>query len=98
MIVFLLIFKNDIAQEKVKWISILVYFLYYLIFEYSKGQTLGKMITRSKVVSITENKDYFFIQIILRTLMRFIPLDILSYLFLYRGLHDWISKTNIIKL
>lgn len=98
MLVFLLVFRNEIEQEKVKWISLLVYFFYYFLFEYLSGQTIGKIITRSKVISLTENKEYFFIRIVLRTLMRFIPLDILSYLFSYRGLHDWISKTTIIKL
>lgn len=98
MIVFLLVFNKSIEQDKIKWISILIYFLYYFLFEYLSGQTLGKIITRSKVISLPVNKDYYFIRITLRTLMRFIPLDMLSYLFSYRGLHDWISKTTIIKL
>jgi uncharacterized RDD family membrane protein YckC len=98
MVAFLMVFTNAIEQEKVKWISILIYFLYYFLFEYLIGQTLGKIITRSKVISLIENKGNYFFQILLRTLMRFIPLDILSYLFSYRGLHDWISKTTIIKL
>lgn len=93
-----MVFKNEIEQEKVKWYSILIYFLYYLLFEYFTGQTPGKMITRSKVASLPDNKDYYFIRITLRTLMRFIPFDMLSYLFSYRGLHDRISKTTIIKL
>ena len=98
MLALLLVFKNNIAQEKVKWISILVYFSYYFILECVNGQTLGKIITRSKVVSLTENNNYFYIQILLRTLMRFIPLDMLTYIFSFRGLHDWISKTTVIKL
>jgi len=98
MLVLLLVFKNSIAQEKVKWISILVYFSYYFIFECINGQTIGKIITRSKVISLTETKDFFYIQILLRTLMRFIPLDMLTYIFSFRGLHDWISKTTVIKL
>lgn len=98
IVAFIFVFRDYLAQEKVKWISILVYFFYYFFFEYFKGQTPGKLITRSKVVSLTENKEFYFIQILLRTLMRFIPLDIISYLFAYRGLHDWISKTTIIKL
>jgi len=98
MIAFLMTFRNVIEQENVKWISILCYFIYYFLFEYTKGQTPGKIITRSKVISLSENKKYYFIEILLRTLMRFIPIDMLSYLFSYRGLHDWISKTTIIKL
>ena len=98
ILVFFVALKNLINKENVKWISILIYFLYYFLFEYITGQTLGKMITRTKTISLTENKEYFFLQIFSRTLMRFIPLDIFSYLFFPRGLHDWISKTTIIKL
>jgi uncharacterized RDD family membrane protein YckC len=98
LVVFLMVFKNTIDQNKIKLISILFYFLYYFLFEYFIGQTLGKMITRSKVISLQENKGNYFFQILLRSIMRFIPLDMLSYLFSYRGLHDWISKTTIIKL
>jgi len=98
MITFFMIFRNVIDKENVKWISTICYFFYYFLFEYLKGQTLGKMITKSKVVSVTGDRDYFFVQILGRTLMRFIPFDILSYLFSSRGLHDWISKTTIIKI
>jgi uncharacterized RDD family membrane protein YckC len=88
--------KNFIAIENVKWISCIFYFLYYFLFEYFSGQTIGKMLTKSKVISSTDNNDYFFIQIFIRTLTRFIPFDILSYLFMTRGLHDMFSKTSII--
>lgn len=96
--IFIIIFKNEIGQENIKWISILFYFLYYFLFESIKGQTIGKIITRSKVVSKTKNKKYFLVQILTRTLLRFLPLDMLTYIFSFRGLHDWISKTTIIKL
>lgn len=98
MILFLGILRNMIDKETIKWISIACYFLYYFLFEYIKGQTIGKMITKSKVVSLTGNTNTFLIQILGRTLMRFIPIDILSYLFTTNGLHDWISKTAIHKL
>jgi len=97
MILFIWIFKNTFEKEDVKWISILCYFLYYFIFEYFLGQTIGKIFTKSKVESKTGNKSYFFLQILGRTLMRFIPIDIISYLFSSNGLHDRISKTAIIK-
>lgn len=99
LVVFILIIlRNSIEQEKVKWISISIYFLYYFLFEYFKGQTLGKIITRSRVIALPDKNKNYFLRIILRTFMRFIPIDILSYLFSYRGLHDWISQTTIIKL
>jgi uncharacterized RDD family membrane protein YckC len=98
MITFLMIFRNVIARENVKWISVVFYFFYYFLFEYLKGQTPGKIITKSKVISVTDNRNYFFTQILSRSLVRFIPIDILSYLFSTRGLHDRISKTTIIKI
>lgn len=98
VVIFLLIFRNIIDKENAKWISIVFYFLYYFLFEYFKGQTPGKMITKSKVISLNRDKHYFFIQIFGRTLMRFIPIDIISYLFTTNGLHDLISKTTVNKL
>jgi uncharacterized RDD family membrane protein YckC len=82
----------------VKWISVLVYFLYYFLFEYFTGKTLGKIMTKSKVVSSTTDNNYYLIRILVRTMMRFIPIDILSYLFTANGLHDWISKTKVVRI
>lgn len=98
MVTFLITFRNLIDQENAKWISVVCYFLYYFLFEYFKGQTIGKIITKSAVVSLTKNRKIFFVQILGRTLMRFIPIDMISYLFSSNGLHDKISKTTIHKL
>lgn len=98
VLIFFLSFRDVIAKENVKWISILVYFLYYFLLEYFTGQTIGKIVTKSKVISSTTDNNYFLIWIGVRTIMRFIPIDILSYLFTANGLHDWISKTKVIKL
>jgi uncharacterized RDD family membrane protein YckC len=98
LIIFLLIFRDAIPKESVKWIAIVFYFLYYFILEYFVGQTIGKLITKSKVITLSDNKNYFLIQIVGRTLIRFIPFDMLSYIFVSRGLHDIISKTDVIKL
>lgn len=95
--IFFIVFIDLIPIEEVKWISILAFFLYYFVFESVKGQTPGKMITGTRLVSTTGNKKNFLFRIGCRTLMRFIPLDILSYLLYKRGLHDMISKTAIIK-
>ena len=98
LVLFMLAFRNRIASENMKWISCALYFLYYFIFEYFNGQTIGKMITKTKVVSFSKNNNLFIIRLFIRTLMRFIPIDIISYLFTYRGLHDLISMTTVIKL
>lgn len=97
---FILLFKDNIPREDVKWISVLAYFFYYFLFELLVGRTPAKFITRSKVASLADTKNRFFylLQIFGRTIMRFIPVDILSYLFSFRGLHDYISKTTITRL
>ena len=95
--IFFIVFIDVIPQEEVKWISILTFFLYYFVFESVKGQIPGKMITGTRLVSTTGNKNNFLFRIGCRTLMRFIPFDILSYLLYKRGLHDLISKTAVIK-
>ena len=98
MILFMIAFKNTIASENIKWISVVLYFFYYFLFEYFNGQTIGKMITNSKVVSTTDNYKSYFGRIVLRTLMRFIPIDIISYVFNFKGLHDLISMTTVVKI
>jgi len=100
ILIFILLFKNSIAKEEVKWISVVAYFFYYFLFELFTGRTPAKFITHSKVSSLMEKPDKFdyTLQIFGRTLMRFIPIDILSYLFSFRGLHDYISKTTITKM
>jgi uncharacterized RDD family membrane protein YckC len=43
---------NDyVAQEDLKYIMIPLYYLYYFIMEWTTGQTVGKMITKSKVLT-----------------------------------------------
>lgn len=98
LVIFSLIFKSVIAQENIKWISAVIYFLYYFLLEFFVGKTIGKIITQSKVTSVTKNENNFFIRIMARSLMRLLPFDILSYLFTYRGLHDLISNTTVIKI
>ena len=98
LVLFMLAFRNRIAVENMKWISCVLYFLYYFLFEFFNRQTIGKMITKTMVISSTENNSSFFIRLFIRTLMRFIPIDIISYLFAYRGLHDLVSMTTVIKL
>jgi len=95
LILFMVAFKKTIGAEYMKWIAGVMYFLYYFLFEYFSGQTIAKMITKSRVVPFTINHNYFILRLLLRTLMRMIPIDILSYLFSARGLHDKISSTSL---
>lgn len=69
---------------------------YYAIMEIKFQKTVGKFVTKTKVVKINgekpENRD-----IISRTFCRLIPFDRLSFLFMKNGIHDMLSKTKVVK-
>ncbi len=52
MVVFFMCLSDVIEKDHVKWISILTYFLYYFLSEYFTGQTIGKIVTKSKVIKV----------------------------------------------
>ena len=74
---------------------ILFYYLYYFTFEFFGGQTIGKMITKTKVVSIKNGVKPSVLKILIRTLSRLIPIDFIFYLFQPNGIHDLLSKTEL---
>jgi uncharacterized RDD family membrane protein YckC len=71
-------------------------FLYYVVLESLYGQTLGKVATGTIVVT-KDGKKPEFATILLRTICRFIPLEIFSFLGPSAiGWHDSLSKTRVI--
>jgi len=81
-------------NHKRLWI-ILLSFFYYLIQEGIWNKTIGKMITKTIVVSEKDKKPSFQ-DIFIRTSCRFIPLEPLSFTFMKDGFHDIFSKTKVI--
>lgn len=73
-----------------------LYFAYYVVLEHRFGRTLGKMLTKTKVVKSNGEKPTST-DIFIRTLCRFIPFDQFSYIFTKNGFHDYLSKTMVIK-
>ena len=74
-----------------------IYFIYIVLIEYlTKGISIGKYITGSKVICIDGSeptfKDYF-----IRNICRFVPLDVLSFLG-ENGWHDSWSETRVINI
>jgi len=69
---------------------------YYAIMEIKFQKTVGKFITKTKVVKMNgekpENSD-----IISRSFCRLIPFDRISFLFMKNGIHDFLSKTKVVK-
>jgi hypothetical protein len=75
---------------------IISFFVYYIIMEHKLQKTLGKYITKTKVVT-KEGQKAELGDIIKRTLFRLIPFDNISYLFTRNGFHDYLSDTTLVK-
>lgn len=77
-------------------LGLILYLAYYSVLEFYFHGTLGKLLTRTKVVN-RDGDEITFLTIFKRTVSRLIPIDIFYYLFSKRGLHDRLSNTLIIK-
>jgi uncharacterized RDD family membrane protein YckC len=76
--------------------SLLIAFFYYLTLETIWGKTIGKLITKTHVRSIDNNVPTFS-QILVRSAVRIVPFDPLSFLGPnQRGWHDIFSKTKLV--
>jgi uncharacterized RDD family membrane protein YckC len=74
-----------------------VYFLYLLLMEYfTKGRTIGKYITGTKVIS-TDGLEPTFQDYFIRNISRFVPFDAFSF-FGENGWHDSWSDTRVINI
>ena len=69
---------------------------YYAIMEIKFQKTVGKFVTKTKVVKMNGEKPTDG-DIITRTFCRLIPFDRLSFLFVKNGIHDFLSKTKVVK-
>jgi uncharacterized RDD family membrane protein YckC len=104
-IIVILILKNYLPSFKVyspqnnRLITFILYFSYYFIFELLTSTTIGKLITKTKVVDNNSLNRPSLLKIFVRTLSRFIPFEGLS-IFLNdkkQIWHDQISGTTVIK-
>ena len=67
---------------------------YYLLFEGLMGRTLGKLVTRTRVVS-ADHKDLSFGRIFVRTASRFVPFEAFSAFGDGQMWHDSWSRTRV---
>lgn len=72
------------------------FFGYYFFMETKYQKTIGKFITKTKVVNINGTRPELG-DIVKRTFCRLIPFDRISFLFAPNGFHDRLSDTTIIK-
>src|SRR5262249_30271058 len=81
-------------------LGVIILFLYYIPQEAFSGRTFAKLITGTKAIS-NDGTVLTFGQAVGRTLCRFIPFEVFSFLGGNghpRGWHDRISKTIVISL
>ncbi|HEY1041399.1 MAG TPA: RDD family protein [Candidatus Paceibacterota bacterium] len=77
-------------------VTLLVYFGYYFLFEYFCEKTLGKFITKTRVVTY-ENKKPSIDHFLLRTLVRFVPFEAFSFIAKRPvGFHDVWASTRVV--
>ena len=72
------------------------FFGYYFVMELQFQKTLGKFITKTKVVNKYGEKPTTS-ELVARTFCRFIPFDNFSFLFTKNGFHDSLSSTKVVR-
>ncbi|MDQ1855526.1 MULTISPECIES: RDD family protein [unclassified Chryseobacterium] len=78
-------------------ITSLIYFLYTFLIEYfTKGRSIGKYITGTKVIC-TDGTEPTFNDYLIRNISRIVPFDTLSF-FGENGWHDKWSETRVINI
>ena len=92
--------ENPTAEN---WVIIqfVVMFLYYIILETLSRITLGKLILKLKIVGVERKKlNERFFQILVRTIVRFIPFEPFSIFLNEEKVmwHDRLSKTKVIDI
>ena len=76
--------------------SFITFCIYYTLLEGSRGRTLGKLITKTKVVS-EAGKPISYGKAFIRTLIRLIPIEFLTRLSGSKMWHDDWTKTMVVK-
>lgn len=88
---------NDDTELLIGYLILIAsYFAYYIFMETKYQKTIGKFITKTKVVNKNGTKPNFG-DIVKRTFCRFIPFDRFSFLFTKNGIHDNFSDTTVVK-
>lgn len=89
-------FETGILKIDIDLYSYIICFLYYFLSESIFRNTLGKFVTRTKVIRINGQK--LRIQdALIRSLLRLIPLEQLTFISAHPvGVHDSLSNTRVI--
>jgi uncharacterized RDD family membrane protein YckC len=88
--------NNDLQMLLGYTIMLATFIGYYAIMEIKFQKTIGKFLTKTRVVKLNGEKPETS-DIISRTFCRLIPFDRLSFVFTKNGIHDFLSKTKVVK-
>ena len=93
---FFYVTLNELPRLFTKFI-ILIYFGYYIYFEHKFQKTIGKYITKTKLVNVDGEKATMT-QIVQRTFSRLLPFDPFTFFFPKRDMefHDVFTNTKVI--
>jgi uncharacterized RDD family membrane protein YckC len=99
---YIFILKNYSKNEQtdIIFLAFCSNLLYYLLFEYFlKGKTIGKFITKTKVINKNGGSPSIK-QVLIRILVRYMPFEFLTILTRKdkTALHDGASGTRVIKI
>lgn len=97
LILFLIIIFNfDVDQSRIVYAFVFLSArtFYYVITEYFLARSIGKILTKTKVVNKNGSRASL-ITVIIRSICRLIPLNPFSFLFGWDW-HDKLSKTKVV--
>ncbi len=97
MLINLFIDLTEINNSRIFNYSLLsvTFLIYYFGMELVFQKTIGKFVTKTKVVN-EDGKKPTLSQIVIRTICRLIPFDQFSYLVVRKGFHDYLSNTVVV--
>jgi hypothetical protein len=86
----------DFIQFMAIFLFFVAFFGYYTLMEYLFQKTVGKFLTKTKVVT-KEGEKPGFSHIFIRTVLRLVPFDNVTFMTGTNGFHDVYSKTMVVK-
>lgn len=99
-IVMFLLFVLAPSLMQTTWIpyaiGLPIMFAYYTLFEFAFGRTVGKLVVGTRVVTERDTSPTFS-QVLLRSLVRYVPFEVFSVLG-GNAWHDGWSKTRVVKV
>ncbi|MBO0358780.1 RDD family protein [Hymenobacter sp. BT186] len=87
---------NDLDSPWTTVVSFLILLSYYFIMESLTGRTMGKLVTRTKVV-MEDGSKLTAKAVMQRTLSRLIPFEAFTFFGSGPGLHDRLANTRVVK-